>query len=96
MAVVKPNVAVAIPDLVGESFDFGGDGGHKAIVGKVGGGAAAVGRGEVLEPFPGARSLDWRISRIDIAGLDGSLGVVEARFPWGLFVLVHPCASEEV
>jgi hypothetical protein len=94
MAVVKPNVAVAIPNLVGESFDFGGDGGHAAIVAKVGGSAAAVGGGGVLEPFPGVGGFDWRISRIDVGGLDGSLGVVGVHYSWGVFVLVRPCAAE--
>jgi hypothetical protein len=91
---VKPNVAIVIPDLVGKSFDFWGDGGRTAIVAKVGGGAAAMGGGGILKPFPGVGGLDWRISRIDVGGLDGSLGVVEARFPWGVFVLVRPCAAE--
>jgi hypothetical protein len=59
MAVVKPNVAVAIPDLVGRSFDFWGDGGCTAIVAKVGGGAAVVSGGRFLKPFPGAGGLDW-------------------------------------
>jgi hypothetical protein len=53
MAVVKPNVAVAIPDSVGESFDLFGDGGCVAIVAKEGGDAAVVGGGGILEPFPG-------------------------------------------
>ncbi len=48
---------------------------------KVGGGVAIVGGGGVLKPFPGAGGLDWRISRIDLGGLDGSLAVVGARFP---------------
>jgi hypothetical protein len=61
--VVKPNVAIAIPDLVGESFDLFGDGGCTAIVAKVGGGAAVVGGGGVLKPFPGAEGLDWRSSK---------------------------------
>jgi hypothetical protein len=94
MAVVKSNVAVAIPDLVGESFDLFWGWGRSAIVAKVGGVAAAVGGGGVLKLFPGAGGLDWRISRIDVGGLDRSLGVVEAQFPWGVFVLVRPCAAE--
>ncbi len=99
MAVVKSKVTVAIPDSVGESFNFLGDRGRPAIVAivaKVGGGAAAVGGGGVLEPFPGAGGLDWRISRIDVRGLDWSLGVVGACFPWGVFVLMHPCAVKGV
>jgi hypothetical protein len=36
---------------------------------KVGGGAAVVGKGGVLEPFPGAGGLDWRILRIDVGGV---------------------------
>jgi hypothetical protein len=75
------DVAIAIPDLVGESLDLFGDGGHAAIVAKVGGNAAVAGRGGVLEPFPGAGGLDWRISRVDVGGLDGSQAVVGARFP---------------
>jgi hypothetical protein len=67
-----------------------------AIMAKVGGGAAPVGRGGVLQPFPGAGGLDWRISSNDVGGLDGSLGVVEARFSWGMFVLVGPCAAKGV
>jgi hypothetical protein len=90
MAVAKPNVAVAIPDSLGVSFDCFRDGGHTAIVAKVGGAAAAVGRGGVLEPFPGVGGLDWRISRIDVGGSDRSLGFVEAHSPWGMFVLVRP------
>jgi hypothetical protein len=58
MAVVKPNVAIAIPHLVGESFDFLDDGGHTAIMAKVGGGAAVVDGGGVLKPFPGVGGLD--------------------------------------
>ncbi len=81
MAMVKPNVAIAIPYLVGESFDFLGDRGRTAIVAKVGGGAAVVDAGGVLEPFPGAGGLDWRISRIAVGGVDGSLAVVGVRFP---------------
>ncbi len=94
--MVTPNVAIAIPDLVGESFDLFGDGGHAAILAKEGGGVAVVGRGGVLEPFPGAGGFDWRISRIDDGGLDGSLAVVEACFLWDVFVLVCPCAAEGV
>jgi hypothetical protein len=94
MAMVRPNVAVAIPDLVGESFDFFGDGGCEAIVAKVGGGAAAVSGSGVVKPFPGVGGLDWRISRIDVGLSDGSLGVVEAHFPEDVFVLVHPCTVE--
>ena len=93
---MKPNVAIAIPDLVGESFDLFGDGGCTAIVAKVGGGAAVVGGGGVLKPFPGAEGLDWRISRINVGGLDGSLAVAGAHFSWGVIVLVHPCAVEGV
>jgi hypothetical protein len=95
-AMVKPNVAIAIPDLVGQSFDLFGDGGCATIVAKVGGGAAVMGGDGGLKPFPGAGSLDWRISRIDVGGLDRSLAVVGARFPWGVFVLVRPCAAEGV
>jgi hypothetical protein len=94
MAEMKPNVAVAIPDLVRDSFDLFGDGGCGAIVAKEGVGAAVVGGGGVFEPFPGAGGFDWRISRIDVGGLDGSLAVFGARFPWGVFILVHPCAAE--
>jgi hypothetical protein len=96
MAKVKPNVAVAIPDLVGESFDLFGDGGQVVIVAKARGGAAVIGRGGVFEPIPGAGGFDWRISKIDVGGLDGSLVVVGACFPWGVFVLVCPCAAEGV
>jgi hypothetical protein len=78
---VKPNVAVAIADLVGESFDLFGDRGCVAIVAKEGGGAAVVGGGRVFEPFPGVGGLDWMISRIDAGGLDGSLVVVGVCFP---------------
>ncbi len=46
--MVKPNINVDIPDLVGESFDFFWDGDRAAIVAKVGGGAAVVGGGGVL------------------------------------------------
>jgi hypothetical protein len=60
MALAKPNVAVAIPDLVGESFDFEGDRACAAIVAKEGGGTA-VGGGGVLAPFSGVGGLDWRI-----------------------------------
>jgi hypothetical protein len=81
MTLVKPNLAVAIPDSVGESFDLFGDGDRAAIVTKVGDGAAVVGGGGVLGPFPGAGGLDWRISRIDVRGLNGSLAVIRARFP---------------
>ncbi len=94
-AVVKPNVSIAILDMVGESFDLFGDGGPAAIVVKVGGGAAVVGGGGVLKPFPGAGCLDW-ISRIDVGGLDGSLAVFGAHFPWGVFILVQPCAAKGV
>ena len=94
--MVKANVAVAIPDLVGESFDLFGDRGHSAIVAKEAGGVTVMGGGEILEPFPGVGGFDWRISRIEVGGLDGSLGVVEACFPWGMFVLVRPCAAEGV
>ncbi len=34
MTEVNPNEAVAIADLVGESFDLFGDGGHAAIMAK--------------------------------------------------------------
>ncbi len=60
-----------------------------------GDGAAVVGRGGVLEPLPGAGGFNWRISRIDVGGL-GSLAVVGVCFPWGVFVLVRPCAAEGV
>jgi hypothetical protein len=96
MAKVKPNVAIAIPDSVEESFDFFWDRGCTAIVAKEGGGAAVAGGGGVFEPFPGVGGFNWRISRIDIGGLDGSLPVVGACFPWGVFVLVYPCAAEGV
>ncbi len=43
MAVVKANVAIAIPDLVGESFDLFGGVGCASIVAKEAGGAAVVG-----------------------------------------------------
>ncbi len=72
-----------------------GEGGHAAIVAKEGDGAAVIGGERDLEPFPGAVGFNWRISRIDVGGL-GSLGVVGAFSPWGLFVLVHPCAAEGV
>jgi hypothetical protein len=39
---------------------------------------------------------NWSISRIDAGGLDSSLAVVGACFPWAVFVLVHPCAAKEV
>jgi hypothetical protein len=94
--VAKPNVAVAIPDSLGVSFDCFGDSGHTAIVAKVGGATAAVGGGGVLEPFSGVGGLDRRISRIDVGGSDRSLGFVEAHFPWGVFVRVRPCAAEGV
>ncbi len=55
-----------------------------------------MGRGRIFNPFPGARGFDWSISRIDAGGLDGSLAVVGGCFPWGKFVLVHPCAAEGV
>jgi hypothetical protein len=93
---MKPYVAIAIPDSVGESFDFFGDGGREEIVAKEGGGAAVVGRGGVFEPFPGAGGFNWRISRISAGGLDRSLAVVGAHFPWGVFVLVCACAAEGV
>ncbi len=93
--MVKANVAVAIPDLVGESFDLFGDRGHSAIVAKEAGGVTVMGGGEILEPFPGVGGFDWRISRIDVGG-SGSLAVVGVRFPWGVFVLVHPCAAKGV
>ncbi len=73
-----------------------GDRGCTAIVAKEGGGAAVVGGGMVFEPFPGAGGFNWRISRIDVGGLDGSLAVVAARFPWDVFVLVRPCSAEGV
>jgi hypothetical protein len=81
--------------LSGEGFDLFGDGGRMAIVAKEGGGAAVVGRGGFLEPFPGTGGFNWRISRIDVGGL-GYLAVVGAHFPLGVFVLVHPCAAEGV
>ncbi len=93
--MVKQNVAIAIPDLVGESFDLFGDGGCAAIVAKEGGGAAVLGRGGVLEPFPGVGGFNWRISRIEVGGV-GSMAVVEVHFPWNSFVLVHPCAAKGV
>ncbi len=58
-----------------------------AIMAKGGGGAVVVGGGGVFKPFPGVGGFDWRISRIEVGGLDGSLAVVGARFPWGVFVL---------
>ncbi len=79
--MVKPNVAIAIPDSVGESFDLFGDGGCVAIVAKDRCGAAVMGGGGVLGPFPGVGGLDWRILRIDVGGLDVSLADVEAHFP---------------
>jgi hypothetical protein len=72
-----------------------GMGAHAAIVAKEGGGAAVMGRGGVLEPFPGVGGFNWMISRIDVGGL-GSLAVVGARFPWSVFVLVRPCAAEGI
>jgi hypothetical protein len=55
-----------------------------------------MGGGRVFNPFPGAGGFDWSISRFDAGGLDGSLAVVGARFPWGVFVPVHPCAAHGV
>ncbi len=67
-----------------------------AIVAKMGGGAAAVGGGGVLEPFPGTGGLDWMISRSDAGGLYRFLEVLGAHFLWGVFALVHLCAVEGV
>ncbi len=53
-----------------------------------------MGGGRVFKPFPGAGAFDWSISRIDAESLDGSLAVVGACFPWGVFVLVRPGAAE--
>jgi hypothetical protein len=50
---------------------------------KVGGGAVVVGGGEVFEPFPGARGLNWRISRIDVGVWMG---------PWQLLECISPRA----
>jgi hypothetical protein len=55
-----------------------------------------MGGGRVFNPFPGAGGSDCSISRIDAGGLDGSLVVVGAYFPWGVFILVHPHAAERV
>jgi hypothetical protein len=55
-----------------------------------------VGRGGVLEPFPGVGGFNWRISRINVGGLNGSLAVVRARFSWDVFILVRPCAAKGV
>ncbi len=55
-----------------------------------------MGGGKIFDPFPGAGGFDWSISRIDAGGLDGSLAVVVACFPWGMFVLVRPHSEEEV
>jgi hypothetical protein len=55
-----------------------------------------MGGGRVSNPFPGVGGFDWSISRIDAGGLDSSLAVVGARFPWDMLVLVRPHAAERV
>jgi hypothetical protein len=44
-----------------------------------------MGGGRVFNPFPGVGGFDWSISRIDAGGLERSLAVVGALFPWGVF-----------
>jgi hypothetical protein len=81
MAVMKPNVAIANPDLVGESF-------------------FCLGMGVVQQSWQRREVvlLSWVEVGFSLGreALTGGSQELIACFPWGVFILVHPCAAEGV